>query len=101
WVKQNSLLSFELKKPSEKLDSAEGQAEFYSMNARTPFYMCTNGQQLKIFGMKEFSADEVIFDGMIENLAEEWSRIYSKISFKSLRPLKKVNDEKNEKIYLD
>lgn len=101
WVKQNALLSFELKKPSEKLDDAEGQAEFYSMNARTPFYMCTNGQQLKIFGMKEFSADTVIFDGMIENLAEKWVLIYNKISFKSLLPLKKVDDERNEKIYLD
>lgn len=101
WVKQNALLSFELKKPSEKLGDAEGQAEFYSMNARTPFYMCTNGRQLKIFRMKEFSADTVIFDGLIENLVEEWVWIYSNISFKSILPLKKVDDDKNEKIYLD
>lgn len=101
WVQENALLSFELKRPSENLDDAVGQAEFYSMNARTPFYMCTNGKDIKIFEMREFSKDTVIFDGKIDNLADEWHLIYNKISFDNLLKLKKVNDEKKEKIYLD
>ena len=101
WVQDNALLSFELKRPSEKLDNAVGQAEFYSMNARTPFYMCTNGQHIKIFEMKEFYKDAIIFDGSIKELGREWHLIYNKISFNSLLPLKKVNDEKNDRIYLD
>lgn len=101
WVKDNALLSFELKKPSEKLDNAIGQAEFYSMNARTPFYMCTNGKDIKIFEMKDFYTDKIIYDGLVKNIGKKWNFIYSQISFTSLLPLKKVIDEKKERIYLD
>ncbi len=101
WVQDNALLSFELKKPSENLDNAVGQAEFYSMNARTPFYMCTNGLDLKIFKMKDFSTDRIIYDGSIKNIAKKWHFIYKQISFDNLLPLKKISDEKNERIYLE
>ncbi|MHC1717192.1 MAG: NACHT domain-containing protein [Acidaminococcaceae bacterium] len=101
WVQKNSLLSFELKKPSEKLDDAEGQAQFYSMNARTPFYMCTNGINIKIFRMKDYSVDEVIFNDDIQKLLDKWPNICNIISYEKLIELKKENIVREERIYLD
>ncbi|EGP5013902.1 NACHT domain-containing protein, partial [Enterococcus faecium] len=100
WVQDHSLISIELKKPSESLEDATGQAMFYSMNARSPFYIVLNGIDIKILKMIDFFSDTVIFEGPIENIAENWVDIYNTISFKKLsKETKEMGEFKDQKIF--
>lgn len=100
WVQDHSLISIELKKPSEGLEDAAGQAMFYSMNARSPFYIVLNGIDIKILKMTDHFSDTVIFEGTIENMAKNWIDIDNAISFKVLSKTAKENSEfENSKIF--
>ncbi|WP_134703799.1 NACHT domain-containing protein [Ammoniphilus sp. YIM 78166] len=71
WVKDHSLLIVELKKPTESME-AQGQAEFYSMWARAPFYVITNGNEFAAYLVESNFNDTLILQCRVEELPKYW-----------------------------
>lgn len=88
WVQNHSLIAIELKKPSEEIKEPYGQAKFYTMWTRAPYYICTNGIEICIYKSENHYADSVLYDGQIVNLDKKWLDIQNEISFNSLSSLK-------------
>ncbi len=90
WVRNNSLIAIELKKPSEKIEEAKEQATFYAMWTRCLIYIITNGEDIEIYQLKDFSADILLFAGKILDLNSKWDELYRTLHFNSLKQ-KKIN----------
>lgn len=90
WVRDNSLIAIELKKPSEKIEDAKEQAIFYAMWTRCLIYIITNGEDIEIYQLKDFSADILLFAGKILDLNSNWNELYKILHFNSLKQ-KKIN----------
>ncbi len=104
WVMNNSLIVIELKKPGEKLEDAKYQASFYAMWSRCVIYVITNGEDIIIYSLQNYVADNILFNNKIENLEESWQELNEILNYNNL--IKKKNEEnadiKNEKlIYLE
>lgn len=90
WVRNNSLIAIELKKPGEKIEDAKEQAIFYAMWTRSLIYIITNGEDIEIYQLKDFSADILLFAGKILDLNSKWDELYRILHFNSLKQ-KKIN----------
>ena len=91
WVQDHSIIAIELKKPAESIDDAVGQAQFYSIWARTGYYAITNGIELSVYKVIDFqAADKPIERCKIIDLPSIWHKLYSTINFE------KLTREKNE-----
>ncbi|EPM6851751.1 type I restriction enzyme HsdR N-terminal domain-containing protein [Enterococcus hirae] len=99
WVMAHSLLAVELKKPSESIEDAQGQAQFYSHWSRCPYYMCTNGVEIAIYKLSANTADEIICKCNIRELPKNWVQIYSEISFSNVKSFKESYKENDRLIY--
>jgi DNA replication protein DnaC len=84
WVMDHSLLVVELKKPSESMD-AQGQAEFYSMWTRAPFYMITNGKEIAVYKLESYYKDTLVFRCEIKELHNRWIEIYEILNWEKIR----------------
>lgn len=80
WVKEHSLLTIELKKPAEAMES-EGQAEFYAMWARTPYYLITNGVELALYTVEQFTEDRLLIRCNVQSLPENWDTLKAYIQW--------------------
>lgn len=87
WVKEHSLLVIELKKPAESMD-AEGQAQFYAMWARSPFYMITNGTELALYAVEQFTDDTILLQCDIQSLPIYWSKVSDLIHWDNIQKRK-------------
>lgn len=65
----------EAKEPGQSLDSAvQGQARSYAFGLNAPWYVLTNGRQLKIY-RRGVQRDTCIVDCNVDDLPETWSEI--------------------------
>lgn len=99
WVMAHSLLAVELKKPSESIDDAQGQAQFYSHWSRCPYYLCTNGLEIAIYRLAANTADEIICRCHIQEIPNKWSEIYSTIAFANVKNLKESYIKSDRLLY--
>lgn len=99
WVMAHSLLAVELKKPSESIDDAQGQAQFYSHWSRCPYYMCTNGVELAIYRLTMNTSDELLCRCHINEISKKWDIIYSAIAFNNIKKTKQSEGIKDRLIY--
>lgn len=99
WVMAHSLLAVELKKPSERIENAQGQAQFYANWSRCPYYMCTNGIEIAIYKLAIDNSDELVYRCNINELSKNWTYIYSVISFSNLKKLKETRKEDDKLVY--
>lgn len=90
WVRENSLIAIELKKPSEKIEKSKEQATFYAMWTRCLIYIITNGIEIEIYLLKDHTSDKLLYKGIIMNLDKEWHEIYRILNFSNLKR-KKIN----------
>jgi len=86
----NSLLLVEVKAVGKDLKDAVGQARSYAMWIGAPFYLVTNGEEIRIFYFrKAYQPDQELFYGKRSDLNEEtFKSIYSHISKDSIIKLK-------------
>ena len=89
WVRENSLIAIELKKPDEKIEKAKEQATFYAMWTRTIIYMITNGIDIEIYRLENYNADQLLFRGKIMELDVRWNELYNTLNFSNLIRIKK------------
>lgn len=103
WVTNHSLIVVELKKPSEDLFDAQGQASFYSMWSRSPYYICTNGKKISIHQLENNTGDIELFACDVADLPTYWLDIYSKLSFEKVSqnkiPISLSEENSNYKDY--
>lgn len=71
-----SLIVAEAKSPHEKVD-AQGQACFYSMWLRVPFYILCNGNEFVIIQMHLFHGDKILLQCKVAEIPENWAKIES------------------------
>lgn len=88
WVRNNSLIAIELKKPSENISTAKEQATFYAMWARSLIYIITNGKDIEIYQLNDFTADSLLFSGKVLELEQSWQSINNILYFPNLRARK-------------
>ncbi len=71
---EHSLLVVELKKPSETIE-VEGQAQFYAVWTRAPFYVITNGRELAVYRIEPFFHDVLELCFPLCELASHWQKL--------------------------
>ena len=76
WNIDTSLVVAEAKKPSEKVD-AFGQAQFYSMWLRTPYYVLCNGEEIVIVLSDRYKADKELLRCSVKEIPQHWAKIES------------------------
>lgn len=99
WVMEHSLLAIELKKPTEKLDDAIGQAQFYAQWSKSPFYLCTNAIDILIYKVSIDNKDELICNCKVHEIPENWPTIFNSISYEQILSIKKDSVVENKSIY--
>ncbi|MFI3684946.1 type I restriction enzyme HsdR N-terminal domain-containing protein [Vagococcus fluvialis] len=99
WVMEHSLLAIELKKPTENLDDAIGQAQFYAQWSKSPFYLCTNGIDILIYKVSIDNKDELICNCKVHEIPENWPTIFNSISYEQILSIKKDSVVENKSIY--
>ena len=89
WVMDNSLIVIELKKPGECLDEAKYQAAFYAMWTRCIIYVITNGENIVIYKLKNYTADELLFSDKITNLEHSWEELNQVLNYNNIEKIKR------------
>jgi hypothetical protein len=74
WVEDHSLMVIELKRPGESIDEP-GQARFYSMWARVPYYVLTNGKEIVAYRLENYYSDTLLFHYSLGELPLHWVEI--------------------------
>jgi hypothetical protein len=95
WVQEHSKVVVELKKPSESMD-AQGQAVFYSMWARAPLYIITNGKEIAAYRTEGFVNDKLLFKYRIEELPVQWARIQQIIGWEAVLDFYRSKSEEDD-----
>jgi hypothetical protein len=80
WVHDHSLVVIEVKKPTESMD-VQGQAVFYSMWARAPLYVITNGIEVAAYRTESLFRDTLLFKCTIQELSIHWTQVHSILSW--------------------
>jgi hypothetical protein len=75
WVSDHTLLVVELKNPSEPMEEAQGQAQYYALWARVPIYVITNGRELAVYRLQSNLKDELELSASMEELTQQWARL--------------------------
>lgn len=85
WVMNHALVAVELKKPTETISESKGQAQFYAMWSRSPYYICTNGRQIAIYKIENYYSDCELCNCEVLELGTHWLDLYEEISFDRLK----------------
>lgn len=88
WVYDHSLLTIELKNPSEdivgNLDNGLGQSISYVFWTRALYYMVLNGREIGVYRLCNGCADECILSCNLCDLLKHWTSLMTRISFSVL-----------------
>jgi hypothetical protein len=80
-AKDNALLVVEAKTVEKKLDKYVPQARSYAMWLGTPYYLVTNGEDIKIFHFRSaISSDVEVFNGKRQDLSATFGNLYRYIN---------------------
>lgn len=88
-----ALVLVEAKEPQEvELENGVVQALFYSFHLAPLLVLVTNGNQIRILKRHRFKNEEVIFDGVIDELRDnrQSSDIFNQLNFETVRRLKET-----------
>lgn len=80
-AKDNALLVIEAKTVDKKLDKYVPQARSYAMWLGTPYYLVTNGDDIKVFHFRSaISSDVEVFNGKRQELTMTFGNLYRYIN---------------------
>jgi hypothetical protein len=81
-IPANALIDVEAKKPTTLLDKyAVGQARSYATSLRTPYYVLTNGENVRVYLFQAASPeDALLMDFKRTELRLQWSKLYEYLS---------------------
>jgi len=74
----NALIDVEAKKPTTPLDKyAVGQARSYATTLRTPYYVLTNGEEVRVYLFQVASPEDALLMAFTRpELRQQWSKLY-------------------------
>lgn len=83
--KDNALLVIEAKAMGKKLHDYIGQARTYSIWLGTPYYLVTNGEEIRVFLYRSpIESDVEVFTGSRKDLRETFRNLYNLISKRAI-----------------
>lgn len=98
------LLVVEVKAPTENLEDARTQAEFYMHWTRAPLYCTTNGAALSFFWSKVGVADKSLFINSTTELKDQWPAVFEAFSFEGAKSGKSASiaaRDQHRKVFAD
>ncbi|WP_394366847.1 type I restriction enzyme HsdR N-terminal domain-containing protein [Mesoterricola silvestris] len=89
--RDNVLLIVEAKRNGTRLEQAVEQARSYAMFLGAPFYLVTNGDDLRVFRFKSaLETDVEVFQGTRETLGSRFHLLHGSISKSRVADLRRV-----------
>lgn len=83
--KDNALLVIEAKATNKKLSDYIGQARTYAIWLGTPYYLVTNGNEIRVFLYRSpIESDVEVFTGNRKNLREAFKNLYNLVSKRAI-----------------
>ena len=66
------------------------------MWTRALFYICSNGETIKVYKLENFSADIVVCDCAVIDLTAEWLNLFDSIAYEKIRNTKCPSDREDQ-----